>query len=319
LVELVKWFKMRKILLLALLSSCTLQNTAIAPTITYFPQERTITCLPDTFPPLNYVESETSWGQEILIGIHFGKEVDLYRSITAFKRAKILIPKTHPRLKQIDYSLIVAYYLGNKYYEAIEIFENGACSEVQKDFPGLDTLLIILYDCYTKTSQIEKATCILEIINAFSPELTSRLQTGTAIQIGSFEALECLPRDECLQEAVDEFLTSYDSLKKSPRKAQLLNAVLPGAGYFYLEQPKTALTAIIVNGLFIAATYQLFKRGYIAPAIFTLSLESGWYLGGINGGGLGAKEYNEALYNTLGKETMLKERLFPVLEIKHAF
>lgn len=310
---------MRFILLSILLTSCALQNPSISPTICYLPQERVISNLPGTFPTLSRDELQTGWGQEIAIGISFGKEVDLYRSITAFKRAKILIPPHHPRLQQIDYSLILAYYMGNKYYDAIQIFEEGSCSNIDQSFPGLKTLLTVLYDCYTKTNQIEKASCILDIIHMTDPEDVAKLQTGTAIELGSFEEIYAIKKDPCLQASIDEFLTVYNANKKSPKKAQILNALLPGAGYLYLDQPKTAMTAVVVNAIFIAATYQLFHKGYYAPALFTLSLESGWYLGGINGAALAAKEYNESLYNILGKETMLKERLFPVLRIEHAF
>lgn len=310
---------MKKIVLLILLASCAKQDYSVQPSISYYPQERTLSCLPAAFPSLSQQELSTPWGPEISIGIHFGREMDLYRSITAFKRAKILIPPDHPRLKQIDYSLILGYYLGNKYCEAIQIFEEGSCSRVDSHFPGLDTLLIVLYDCYTKTNQIEKASCILDLINQVSPGKAEKLQLGTALQLGSFIAIESIPKDPPVAHSINTFLCAYEASKKSPKKAQLFNALLPGAGYLYLGQPKTALTALLVNALFVAATYQLFHKGYTAPAIFTLSLECGWYFGGINGAGLGAKEYNEFLYNTLAKETMLKEKLFPILEISYAF
>lgn len=305
---------MLQIILLLLLVGCAKQDYSIKPTLCYFPQERTLSCLPATFPSLSSSEKATPWGVEMEVGIHFGREMDLYRSITAFKRAKILIPPNHPRLPQINYSLILAYYLGNKYCEALQIFEDGFATD--KQFPGLDTLLIVLYDCYTKTNQIEKASCILDLVNQVTPGMAERLQLTTAIELGSFIAIEAIPHHI---PSIDTFLADYHCAKKSPEKAQILNALLPGAGYSYLGQQKTALTAFIINAIFIAATYELFHRGYIAPALFTLSLEGGWYFGGINGAGLGAKEYNEALYNTLAKETMLKERLFPILEIRHAF
>ena len=309
---------MRILLLLVLLVSCAKHDYSIKPTICYYPQERTLACLPATFPSLSQAEKQTNWGAELEVAIYFGREMDLYRSITAFKRAKILLPKDNVRLKQIDYSLVLAYYLGGKYCEAIQIFEEGGCN-ADIHFQGLDTLLIVLYDCYTKTHQIEKASCILDIVNQVCPGQAERLQLGTAIELGSFIAIESIPKEPALSNSIDTFICAYDCAKKSPEKAQILNAVLPGAGYLYLGQQKTALTALLVNAIFILATYELFHHGYVAPALFTLSLESGWYLGGINGAGLGAKEYNEALYNTLGKETMLKERLFPILEIRHAF
>ncbi|MDB2613767.1 hypothetical protein N9Y92_01245 [Chlamydiales bacterium] len=305
--------------LLLLLTACNLQNNCIEPNISYYPQKNLIDTFPETFPPLTQKEKKTAWGKELLIGQAFGQEVDLYRSITALKRARILIPKKNTRIKQIDYSIILAYYLGHKYLDVICHFETSSIASVSSDFPGFHTLLTLLYECYDKTGECSKASAILDIINEINPHQVSLLQLGTAIELGQIEAIKSIQTDPCTEEVLDQFMECYCSKKKDPRTAKFLNAALPGAGYFYINQPQSALTSLLLNTLFIAATWQLFDRGYIAPAIFTLSLELGWYIGGINGAGLGAKEYNEALYNSYGKESMLKAHLFPILQINHAF
>lgn len=247
-----------------------------------------------------------------------GKELDLYRAITALKRAKILGP-TSFRLQQIDYQIVLCYWLGCKYAEAIEAFECSSIASAGPNFLAYRSLLTILYDCYEKRGQLERASIVLELINEIDPMEVERLQTSTALSIGSFEALNCLQRDEETQAVVDEFLSCYSEKKLSPTKAQVYNALLPGAGYLYVGQKKTALTSLLLNAIFIGATYQFFKHGYPAAAIFTLSLETGWYIGGINGAGLAAKQYNEAVYNCFGKEAMLKGRLFPLLMLEAAF
>jgi hypothetical protein len=62
-----------------------------------------------------------------------------------------------------------------------------------------------------------------------------------------------------------------------------------------------------------------FETGNIpAGAIFT-SFEAGWYFGGIYGGGLEAKAYNERLYESLATPVLMKENLFPGLMIRYAF
>ncbi len=115
------------------------------------------------------------------------------------------------------------------------------------------------------------------------------------------------------------FFSEYCCKAKSVKKAQMLNAILPGAGYYYVGQKKSALTSFIINTLFTAAAYQLFDKGYFAGGLIVSSLELGWYLGGINGAGLEAKEYNQSIYNTMAKDTMAQNRLFPVLMFETTF
>lgn len=274
--------------------------------------------LPDAFPPLSCDELDEPWGRELLIGIALGKELDLYRAITALKRAKILGPPSF-RLQQIDYNIVLCYWLGSKYSEAIETFECSSISSAGPNFLAYRSLLTILYDCYEKLGQLDRASIVLELINEIDPMEVEKLQTSTAITIGSFEALNCLQRDGETQAVVDEFLSCYCEKKLSPTKAKVYNALLPGAGYLYVGQKKTAFTSLLLNAIFIGATYQFFKHGYPAAAIFTLSLETGWYIGGINGAGLAAKQYNEMVYNCYGKEAMLKGKLFPLLMLEAAF
>ncbi len=300
------------------LSSCVIQQGAIEPKISYSPPPRLLHCLPDAFPPLTCDEMAQDWGKELWIGSQFGKDLDLYRSITALKRARILSPPFE-RLQQIDYSIVLCYWLGAKYCDAIEAFECSSISCVGPEFAAYETVLTILFDAYNKTGQTMRACTILELINEIDEEQVGKLQTGSAIEIGSFEALAMLPRDPLSQQAVDDLLCCYCPATKSVRAAQIYNALLPGAGYLYVGQPKTAMTSFLLNALFIGATYQFFKNGYPFAALFTLSLETGWYIGGINGAGIAARQYNESLYNCFGKEAMMQGRLFPILMIERAF
>ena len=121
------------------------------------------------------------------------------------------------------------------------------------------------------------------------------------------------------QNACKEILTAYHKHKKSPRLAQTLNALLPGAGYLYLGQKQSAFTALTLNGLFLAtAGYFIHKKNYPA-ALITLSFESGWYLGGISGAKESAKLYNDRLYETHAHHHMRDNKLFPILMLDHGF
>lgn len=312
--------KVLALFLLCLVWSCHPNSCNLEPTIGYSPPQRFIESLPPAFAEPSPHERDQDWGQELFLGKSFAKETDFYRAITCFKRALFLLPKHEAdRRFEIEYNIFLAYYAAGKYAEAVEAFEGGHLMEAPATFPTADDLFITLYDAYMKTGQIERAGRILSVIAERNGETAAQLSLGMAITQGDFPAieqgLECSPA----REGVYELLATYQSQAKSVRKAQLLNAVLPGAGYLYVGQKKSALTSFLINALFIAASYQLFERGYIPAAVIMTSLEFGWYFGGINGAGLEAKQYNEWLFERLGRETMVQERLFPILMIQKGF
>ena len=143
--------------------------------------------------------------------------------------------------------------------------------------------------------------------------LSRAIREGDLCQIQGFA--EGFPGPSYLSRLLDQYYTG----KKSVATAQLLNAFLPGAGYFYIGQKKSALTALFLNGLFIAAACQFFIHDHIAAGIITTGFETGWYFGGIYGAGQEAKYYNERLYEKSATSMLNEHKLFPVLMLEHAF
>ncbi len=275
-------------------------NDEIVPSICLIPTERLVNSWPSPFPPLSPSEQKEPWAIELQMGKAFAQELDLFRAITCFKRAGFLNPPIS-RIQEIDFCLLFAYYLGGKYQEAVIIFETGSISSVDRTFPAFDTLVTTLRECYERIGQCEKAEAILPLMSEPEQQATEQGQ-----QVLTFNPPE--PLKNC-----------YCDLRISPNKVRAMQAILPGAGYLYMGQTRSAITSFLLNGLFIWATVELFQHGHTAWGIFTLSLESGWYFGGINGAGLLAKEHNQQVYNVLGKEYMMKERLFPLLQINYGF
>ena len=289
-------------LFLLCLSGCgkAMFNDEMVSGICFIPTERLVGSWPSPFPPLSVEETGADWAVELQMGKAFAKELDLFRAITCFKRAGFLSPP-YSRIQEIDFCLLFAYYLGGKYQEAILILETGSISSVDRSFPAFDTMVTALWECYHKTGQCEKADAIFPL-----------MQEGEQQAITTGEEVLAITPPEPLQ-------SCYCDLRIPPAKVRAMQAIVPGAGYLYMGQTKSAITSFLLNGLFIWATVELFQHGHTAWGIFTLSLESGWYFGGINGAGLLAKEYNSQVYNTLGKEYMMKERLFPLLQINYGF
>ncbi len=146
------------LLSIIVLTGCSPVCTSFQPHISYIPQVCAIKSLPEGFKELDERELMSSWGKELSIGQEFLKENDLYRAITALKRAKILLPpKFRERRMQIDYTILLAYYLGNKYKEVTEIFEESSLyTTTATEFPLYDDLLVILYDSYTKMVNVRR-------------------------------------------------------------------------------------------------------------------------------------------------------------------
>lgn len=305
------------VLLIALCGGCSPKSCLLEPKLSYTPQARRFDCLESPFKPLSPAEKKQDWGKELTIGLAFAKEMDLYRAITGFKRAFFLIPRDkEARRLQIAYSIMSCYFIAGKYQDAIDTFETTPLYDAPADFPALDDLMQMVYEGYKQTGQEEKACLIYNMIEKRIPEKAADIDLSEALLAADFPTIAEAAESK---ESVCRFLNEYCCEAKSVKKAQTLNALLPGAGYSYVGQKKAALTSFIINTLFIAAAYEFFDRGYWAAGAITSSLELGWYIGGINGAGLAAKEYNERLYESKAKPVMIQNRLFPVLRLEYAF
>lgn len=300
------------------------------PMIFYEPTQRFFSTLPSVFPTLSRTESLSDWGREYQVGRFFAKDFDFYRAITSYKRANIMLgwepisPKQTARLREIEYHILLCYYLSGHMQDAVEWFEASQLAEVNPTFPAFEDLMILLYDAYMRDGRIERAQAIHNLIQTACLETGEELSLSHMLQEGNIQGLECIEQ-EILEEKRPEdceltnFLSKYRRQAKSPKKAQWLSTFLPGAGYAYVGLNRSGWTSFCLNALFGWATYQFFHRGDTAAGLITLGFETGWYFGGIYGSGLAAKQYNERLYEEGAKELLMQKRLFPALMLEYAF
>ncbi len=300
-------------------SSCTKVSDQIEPKIDYALQDRYLLQLPSPFSSLSLLEEEEAWAKEYRIAICFAKDLDLYQAITAFKRASYLIPpKERSRKMELDYEVLLCYYIGKKYQEAIYTFENSPLAFADPSFPAHQDLLVILFDSYLHTNDRTKADKVLEYLQNYYPSIAEKLQLSLDLQEANIPAIEQFstkPEYDYLK----NLLNGYSASKKSVSKAQMLNTLMPGAGYFYLGQRQSALTAFLLNGLFIGASYYFFANGNIPAGVIFTGFEAGWYFGGIYGAGEEAKFYNERVYERYVTPLMNQKKLFPALTLQYAF
>jgi tetratricopeptide (TPR) repeat protein len=85
---------------------------------------------------------------------------------------------------------------------------------------------------------------------------------------------------------------------KNPTAAGIL-AIIPGLGYLYDGYEQTALAAFIVNGLFIWATVEAFRKDNESLGTMLSVLSFGWYAGNVYGSVLSAHRRNIKLKNDL--------------------
>lgn len=312
--------KLLILLLCLVVVGCQKVSAPFEPNVVYIPTDIYLEKIPSAFPKITPEEARYEWSKEYRLGGGFVEELDFYRAITCFKRAGFLMPKKNEDRKlQVDFCVMQAYYMGFKYCDALRTFDKSNLINVPTDFPAMRELQIMLYDCYLKNNEFAKAELILKWVGENDCELADDLYMYEVISKGDIDAVESFLSEYHRSDSTTLFLAEYYDEMKSVRKAQVLNAVLPGAGYLYVGQKKSALTSFLINTVFIAAAYQFFHKGYTAAGIITTSLEFGWYIGGINGAGLAAKEFNERLYESKARNFLICEKLFPVLMFDYAF
>lgn len=312
------------ITLCAFLSACYRVPRQIEPSIASPPhpkeiqrEKRSFLALPvdfsiSPFPSLTTEECSSDWGKEYRIALSFADDFDLYRAVTGFKRALYLLPSDQTARKlEIEYAIALAYYLGKKYVESAYAVEATGLVRTDETFPAFSDLLLILYDSYCQLGKEEHAAHVLKLIETQDTAVAQRLTLLSAVKAADFATIS--------EAGNTQIVAGYQKGSKSIGKAQFLNAMLPGAGYWYVGQKSTAITALIVNSLFIGAAAHFFTSGNTAAGIITLSFEGGWYFGGIYGSGLAAKYYNERLYCDYACKITQREQLFPIMMLKYTF
>ncbi|NGX56137.1 MAG: hypothetical protein K1060chlam5_00372 [Candidatus Anoxychlamydiales bacterium] len=301
-------------------TSCFRVEDKLEPKFSYNIEETNIDLKKNPFRPLSPEEKNTDWAKEYIIAKKFANELDLYRSITNFKRAKILLDdKDLYRIREMDYYLMLSYFLAKKYEDVINVFDKSSLDRVDKKFEAYHDLLIMLYESYYHLEEKDKYTRVLELLEEYYPNEGKKIVLSTAMIDADIEKIEEIALTPPGNDKLIDLVNTYYKNKKSVASAQILNAVLPGAGYLYIGQKKSAITSFFLNASFIYASYEFFQRGYTAAGIITVSFEAGWYFGGIYGAGEEARFYNERLYECMASPIMKKDKLLPVFMLKYGF
>lgn len=198
------------IALLLIASSCApsqAMKSDMKPKIDFAVQDKYLKHLSPLVNPLSSEELTTAWGKEYQIGVAFAKRLDLYGAITSFKRADILIPESLVQRKaEIQYQVINCYYLGKKYYDVVDSFENSVLANTDRNFIGFHDLLIILVDSYSQIENPERANWILRTMKKFYPRDAKKLELTTAILNADLYEMKQLANTSATKSEIDTLI-----------------------------------------------------------------------------------------------------------------
>lgn len=310
-----------------LCTQCTKADEKISPQIQYSVRDTYLKQLPSPFTSLSPEEKATDWGNDYSMGLAFAqKKLDLYEAKVHFERAGFKIQEQSPtdelikRDREIAYYKLLCYYLGKQYPDVVNTFEESNLrTATAEDFKPFNDLLIMLYESYEMTGDTDNATLLKEQIELFGKKDAQKIELGTALKTADLASALATAENSPYKEGVEALIEKYNLEKKSVATAQTLNALLPGAGFFYLGETRSGFTALAINGLFIAAAYQFFHKGQTAAGIIATSFEAGWYFGGIYGAGEDARLYNARVWEKNATPYMHENNLFPTLQLRFAF
>ena len=298
------------ICILFLLSGCSPHVQKEQSLLAYYPTETERTSL-DNYPEKESPISHSSqWGKEMLIGKAFAQEGDWYRALTSFRKARILLrldnALTQEREARIAWSEALIYGFSGKWKEVLAVWERYKDQLPPLSQTMQEQWVILLYAAHMQENREEEAESFLAYLPSDSP---------VREKLHEWKNLSLMKQGTTLAEPVCPLAQSVFRQMKSPMKARVMNALLPGLGYLYADQKQTAITSFLLNVCFLGAGIQLFHAHEPFLALITLSFEAGWYFGGITGAGLAADEYNEAMKKQLLLPYLRSQKVFPLLQI----
>jgi len=235
-------------------------------------------------------------------GLHLFQLEDYYRAITELKRFSLLFPG-HVRQPAGELLIGLALQEDQAYDDAFTHFQRWHLADDPTDATRVAAFK--LGELRFQQGQYRQAIgSFQDFLNTY-PD--GPLVSHTKYMLGLSWALDgqlseaqqvfaTLPaRDPLAQQALalqDELRLTPSPQLKSLRVAGILSGLLPGAGHLYAGKPLQALTAFVLNGVFLTGAAYAFHEKLEATGAILLFFEAGWYLGGINSAMDAARDVN---------------------------
>ncbi len=247
--------------------------------------------------------SEAANGKSVYaFGRHLLELGNHYRAITELRRFSLFFPD-HPKQSATQMLLGLAYEALDDHAMAIDhyrrlqqvkddgdfnrlaLFKLGEIGLRQRQYQQATQLFQRFLTQFTGGPLVDRTTYLLGVTHFLEGEPQAGKRRFAALALES----SWIDRAQAIQ---DRFDMAEPRPSKSPRVAGILAGILPGAGHLYLGTPRHAITALLLNGLFLAGATVSFLEGLEAVGVILLYFETGWYLGNINSAREGAREFN---------------------------
>lgn len=269
--------------------------------------------------------SISPWEIEAILGNRLARELNWSQALWCFQRAALLAPEDLKTQQFLAFDQLLCRYFANQPQETARLFQTSSLADADSSWTCYTDLLAILADSYGQLAKAlhpdwrEKREMACRALQRADPEKARRVLLRGLVQDMDIEGLKALGSSDSSAFYLPPLMQVYQRGSRDPRRAGLLNALLPGAGYWYVGQRQTAATAFVLNALFGAAAWRFFQKGYPAAGLLTLSFEFGWYFGGIQGASLAAREFNRARFAPLGNKILREQGLERAPLICHGF
>jgi tetratricopeptide (TPR) repeat protein len=245
-------------------------------------------------------QTELAGTQLYTFGLHLFHLGDYYRAITELKRFAFLFPD-HPRLVAAQLLIGLALQEDKLYDDAFVHFQHLQRLESETDVGSVAVFKLgevrLQQEQYRQAIGHFQGFLRLFPGSPLAPHATYLLGLASALDGQMEQAQRILtpfPTRHTLSEqalALQQALQTAPPLPtKSPQTAGILAGLLPGAGHLYLGKPQQAITAFLLNGLFLTGAAFAFHEGLEAVGAILLYFETGWYLGNIKSAVDGARD-----------------------------
>lgn len=256
---------------------------------------------------------------QLKLGDGFAAEGDFYRAITEYKKLLILFPDS-AKADTARFKVGMAYYKGEEYEAAEQAF--ASLGNISPESIHAASAAYQQGLCFAKLGKPDKAAQAFETARKLS---TSRSDTLRQAVFGKVLAafdqhdisegqktlelyLQKQPDNSGAVQAVGarSLLDQYQELpRKSPLVAGTLSAIIPGSGHIYAGHYGDGVTALLLNGLFIAGTVVAAQQeNYPAAGLLGL-IGLPFYIGNIYGGANAAVKLNVGMTNELRSKLVL--------------
>ncbi len=231
---------------------------------------------------------------------------DYTAAAAEYKKFIYLFPDDE-RVDHVDYKIGMAYFYDKSYPKALNQFTRILDQKGPTDTGILSAFMISR--CYQRFLNYSSAIANLLYLKQVTADtdLTDKIYYHLGwlyLESGDFgRARNAFSNITIANQSVYNTinlkidLTAHTQIpQKNPITAGILS-IIPGGGYLYCGRYQDALTAFLVNSVFIYGAYESFDEGLYAIGGMMAVIELGFYSGNIYGGVSSAYKFNQRKQN----------------------